>query len=108
MPSTSSAPARMLICLRSRKPRQTTPRHDVPESVCHHASRPPDRGPAPPGHKWATTGRATHLLLTLPDQSRGLIPVAWTDSTAGDAPASPTPTSDALGSLADLLHARLI
>jgi len=47
-----------------------------------------------------------HLLLILPDESRGLIPVDWTDS-----PASTTngvPTADAIGSLADLLHARLI
>jgi hypothetical protein len=49
-----------------------------------------------------------HLLLILPDQTRGLIPTDWTDFATGDAPASTTPTSDALGSLTDLLHARLI
>ncbi|WP_410054256.1 hypothetical protein [Cupriavidus sp. BIC8F] len=52
-----------------------------------------------------------HLLLTLPDQSRGLIPADWTDfpAASGSVPtATGAPTSDALGSIADLLHARLI
>ncbi|MBK5090559.1 hypothetical protein IQ287_31900 [Burkholderia sp. R-69927] len=50
-----------------------------------------------------------HLLLILPDQSRRLIPVDWTDFAPGvAADEGGSPASDALGSLADLLHARLI
>ncbi|WXK38034.1 hypothetical protein IHE29_15725 [Mycetohabitans rhizoxinica] len=44
-----------------------------------------------------------HLLLLLPDQSRGLIPADWTDLASNN-----TPATDALGSLDDLLRARLI
>ncbi|MBK3824124.1 hypothetical protein G3A41_38770 [Paraburkholderia aspalathi] len=51
-----------------------------------------------------------HLLLILPDQSRRLIPVDWTDFAPGTVATDEggCPVSDALGSLADLLRARLI
>ena len=51
-----------------------------------------------------------HLVLILPDGSKSLIPVDWTDLAA---PAQPqqvrsAPTAATLGSLEDLLHARAV
>ncbi|WP_416152049.1 hypothetical protein, partial [Pseudomonas sp. FG1] len=49
-----------------------------------------------------------HLLLIFPDESRGLIPVNWTDFVVGSDEVPKASVADAIGSLADLLHARLI
>src|SRR5260364_194142 len=87
------------------KPRQTTPLQHIPE--CPVIT--PDAHPfeAPLLHiirRQLRAGRPL-LVLLLPDQSRGLIPVDWTDYT--DAVSARTvPPIGALGSLADLFHAR--
>jgi len=47
-----------------------------------------------------------HLLVILPDGSRSLIPVGWTDLAAGQRPAVVVPGN--LGALAELLQARAI
>ncbi len=89
-----------------RKPRQTTPSQDVPESVVITRAGHPFEGLRLQVISRRQRAGRPHLLLLLPDQSRGLIPVDWTDFIAdvvGTAPAS-----DVLGSLADLLHARVI
>ncbi|UIF87924.1 hypothetical protein KAF44_30610 (plasmid) [Cupriavidus necator] len=94
-----------------RKPPQTTPLHHVPESVVITRSGHPFEGRRLQVISRRQRAGRLHLLLTLPDQSRGLIPADWTDFAAGSGsvPAStPALASDTLGSIADLLHARLI
>ncbi|MBK3844590.1 hypothetical protein G3A42_43040, partial [Paraburkholderia aspalathi] len=93
-----------------RKPQQTTPSHDLPEAVVITRTGHPFEG-----QRLAVIGRRQyvdrlHLLVILPDQSRRLIPVDWTDFAASAVATDEGsgPASDALGSLDDLLHARLI
>jgi hypothetical protein len=66
------------------------------------------------GNKLAVFGQRryqgkSHLILTLPDGSRSLMPVEWTDldSFKQDSLAAPKQNTH-LGSLTDLLHARAV
>ncbi|WXK24695.1 hypothetical protein IHE33_15210 (plasmid) [Mycetohabitans endofungorum] len=86
-----------------RKPRQTTPSHNPAESVVVTRVGHPLEGQRLQLISRQLRAGELHLLLLLPDQSRGLIPANWTDLAS-----TTTPGTDALGSLDDLLRARLI
>src|SRR5260364_62238 len=83
------------------KPRQTTPLEDIPESAVITRVGHSFEGQRLQIIRRQLRAGRPHLLLLLPDQSRGLIPVDWTDYT--DAVSARTvPPIGALGSLADL------
>ena len=95
----------------SKEATQTTPSHDVPESVVITRAGHPFEG-----QRLQVLGRRQHagrlhLLLILPDESRRLIPIDWTDfpgPTTNGITIAAASRADAIGSLADLLRARVI
>ena len=92
-----------------RTPRHTTHHKDLPEHVTITRPNHPFEGKT-----LAVFGRRRyqgklHLILILPNGSRSLIPVEWTDLDAfpQSPPAPPKPNTH-LGSVRDLLHARAV
>lgn len=92
-----------------RKTRHTTHLEDIPQTV-----RVVRNGHAFEGHELAVISRSRrggqlHLLLSLPDQSRSLVPASWTNLRARleAAPGAGTaPPQPLLATLEDLLKAR--
>ena len=93
-----------------RKPRHTTHLEDFPQAVTIIR-----RGHPFEGRSLQVLGRThragrLHLLLILPDESRSLIPAAWTNlgSSANTIAESGGLNRTTLGALSDLLHARTV
>ena len=93
-----------------RKPRHTTHHQHLPERVTVIRARHPFEGRSLNVLGSMHRQGRLHLVLILPDGSKSLIPVDWTDLAS---PAQPqqvrsAQTAPTLGSLEDLLHARAL
>ena len=96
-----------------RTTRHTTHLKDFPQSVVITRKGHPFEGQALQALGKSKRRNRAHLLIELPDQSRTLIPVDWTDWSCGDertaANAAPRPVSaPALATIDALLHTRVI
>src|SRR6516162_10739542 len=92
-----------------RTPRHTTHHKDLPEHVTITRPQHPLEGKKLSVFGQRRFRNKLHLILTLPQGGRALIPKEWTDLEAlpPDSPAQAKPHT-LLGSVPDLLHARAV
>src|SRR5215217_7991761 len=88
------------------KPRHTTHLDGLPSAVTITRRHHPLEGRALEVLGWQRRRGTLELTLVLPDGSKSLIPAAWTD--LEPRPEGEVDRAQALGSVADLLHARTV